>query len=98
MTTRYRDEHYEDVAYIFATRGMPDIVRSQLTGDFAGLFAADNPHYCADCNVRQGEEGPSGRCFEARHRRGHLFVGGFDRKWFLEACGLEEEVEADGED
>ena len=101
MTTRYQKSHYEDVAEILrherdaglsglgSNMGSTAIACVML--EFADLFAADNPHLCADCNVRQGEEPTSGRCFEARNRRSHLFVGGFDRERFLTACGLESE-------
>ncbi len=46
MTTRYQKSQIEDVAHIFAGRGMPDVVRTQLTADFADLFAANNPRGC----------------------------------------------------
>ncbi len=90
MTTRYQEKHYEDVAYIFATRGMPDIVRAQLTGDFADLFAADNPKCCIHCGYVKGATeicDPAGGPL----RDEHTFEYGFDRDQFLTACGLESE-------
>ena len=90
MTTRYQKSQIEDVALIFATRGMPDIVRTQLTGDFADLFAADNLGRCTHC-IRL--EGTTAHCDSAdgHLRDEHNFQGGFDREQFLIACGLESE-------
>ncbi len=85
MTTRYQKSQIEDVAYIFAGRGMPDIVRVQLTGDFADLFTADNPTCCVNC----GDIENTPVC--TRPNEGHNFSGGFNRERFLAACGLESE-------
>ncbi|KKL14520.1 hypothetical protein LCGC14_2514850 [marine sediment metagenome] len=83
MTIRYQKRHYEDVTYIFATRGMPDIVRAQLVGDFADLFAADNPRRCF------ANEEHVGDCTDGCLTGTGPDNEGFDREQFLATCGLE---------
>ncbi len=77
MTTRYQTEHYEDVAAILKFHcGQVSIV---VVGDFADLFAADNPKRCT---------------FHGDHNIGYskdCKITGFDREQFLAACGLESE-------
>ena len=87
MTTRYQKEHYEDVARVLSyhttAAGMDDErERMQwltwIAKSFIDLFAADNPPQC-----------PSGQ--HPAPYAGNCRPVGFDRKWFLAACGLEKE-------
>ena len=93
MSNRYTKEHYEDVAKVLHPYADASLkwgdgeysTMDEVARDFADLFAADNP--------------PSTRCWSCgdskevksictRPNEGHSY-GGFDRKQFLAACGLE---------
>ncbi len=82
--SRYSQEHYEDVARIFAQypRGLHDGV----VKDFADLFAADSPPSSRCWNCGDSKDALEHIC--TRPNEGHRF-GGFDRDPFLTACGLE---------
>ncbi len=99
MTTRYQTEHYEDMARtirtstkclcrlfeqdgIFATDRFD---RCDVATAFADLFAADNPPFCAPCQVKLNVP-----TWETCAAFGHPQTGGFDPAAFLKACGLEE--------
>ena len=98
MTTRYRQEHYDDVATIVQCHCVRSclcerccLVRG-MASMFADLFAADNPRICNICRAPKGE---TALCFGSVLGRAsnppgeHNFQGGFDREQFLAACGLE---------
>lgn len=82
----YTKQQIEDVAGIVAEiraealdkGGMVYTVSAQFALRFADLFAADNPPTCTGCYARLGDDTSTG----------HTFEGGFDRKGFLEGCGL----------
>ncbi|KKM82295.1 hypothetical protein LCGC14_1321010 [marine sediment metagenome] len=104
MSSRYTKEHYEDVARILKVQvsstaplnwvGHIAEVETNATVKriayrFADLFAADNPPVCIHC--RQSPVS-SGLCLGGQQQYlNHEVKGGFDRKWFLAACGLEPE-------
>ncbi|KKL26926.1 hypothetical protein LCGC14_2390360 [marine sediment metagenome] len=84
IVSRYSKEHYEDVAKVLkenrawarqmdSTHGRA--VMASTIGQFAELFAADNPPVCQV----GGHDGP---CTPA------CLIGGFNREQFLTACGL----------
>lgn len=77
MTTRYQETYYEDVAQLLNKHHSSP----SLCFDFADRFAADDPPLCLPCGV------PHSR-FHASEGL-HEYKGGFDRKRFLAACGLE---------
>ncbi len=85
MTTRYQESQIEDVAGIIAAELADHPERPNRTPtlravarQFAGLFAADNPKRCVT--------------FPFNHDfHDCVLAGGFDRKPFLAACGLESE-------
>ncbi len=100
MTTRYQKSQIEDVATILrnamletidggkmASRYMDDTTVENLANDFDDLFAADNPPLCTLCYRPES----TGRACSTASQRLHNFSGGFDRKQFLAACGLESE-------
>ncbi len=85
MTTGYQEKHYEDVARILRADRMEARIRPEddalanVIADFADLFAADNPMRCT---------------FHGDHNIGYSAgckITGFNRKQFLEACGLKKE-------
>ncbi|KKL75936.1 hypothetical protein LCGC14_2049860 [marine sediment metagenome] len=96
MTTRYQSKHYEDVAEILyewtrtrtesghnPTECSECINVALICADFADLFATHDPPICITCGVPHSpSHGGKGT---------HNFISGFDRKWFLAACGLESE-------
>jgi hypothetical protein len=95
MTTRYTQEHYEDVARIIASHVRPALNPSTpapyiqprcLVDDFADLFAADNPPVMGRCcdPVPPNE-------FVAAECTNYIVVSGFNRDRFLSACGLDYE-------
>ena len=88
MSSRYRKQHYEDVARILSKDARTvEIVTEDIARDFADLFAEDNPPFCRTCDVTH-------TIFYAGEGL-HEYEGGFNRADFLAACGLAEEVEAD---
>ena len=97
MTTRYRDEHYTDVARLLHQHGWPLPTREvaaadcwhTLCADFADLFAADNPNpdACLFCGEPRGPDPMC--CSRDTPDTGHSYDGGFNRADFLSACGLE---------
>ena len=92
MTTRYQKRHYEDVARLLYgavqdASNKDRWVDMELVHEFADLFAADNPPVCRVCDDDEGT-GSICTCSCGGH---HHFEGGFNRKQFLEACGLESE-------
>ena len=80
--SKYQEQHYEDIASFIADMlrcrfGVPGGIGAYEAADyFAALFAADNPPMC---NLPDGHDGECNQKGE----------GGFDREWFLKACGLE---------
>ncbi len=84
--SRYTKQHYEDVAKLLSDSsgyiGTADAVVTSLINDFADLFAADNPPFCRNCDI------PHSVHYVQREGL-HEYTGGFNRKPFLEACGLE---------
>ena len=83
MTTRYQKSQIEDVArilhkYYLGIAYGPGY-SAGIAGDFADLFAADNPPRCSTCGA------------SVCSQRGHVFASGFDRERFLTACGLKSE-------
>lgn len=82
MTTRYTQEHYEDVARLL--KGPP--TTQGIVHDFADLFATDNPPLCPNCKVSVAGVRTDCSTPEVAH-----ILGGFDRAQFLVACGLESE-------
>jgi len=96
--SRYTKEHYEDVARTIrlerehweglpndAQTAMAESILTHWSNSLADLFAADNPpgSRCWNC----GDDNES-MALCTRPNEGHNF-GGFNRKPFLEACGLE---------
>ena len=91
--SRYTKEHYEDVARILreTVTDPPPMRTAKETAidfalDFADLFAADNPPSSRCWNCGDSKVALERIC--TRPNEGHRF-GGFNRKQFLEACGLE---------
>lgn len=86
ITPRYSKRCYEDVARILSRDARTvEIVTEDIARDFADLFAADNPTQCTgDCGEHEGAT----RFCEVPGME-HDFQDGFDREWFLKACGLE---------
>ena len=90
---RYSEKHYEDVArilrlrYDYYRRYEPRLALESTAQAFVILFAADNPLRCRLCRVPD-----VGAAKEIPHTDSseHEFTEGFDRKKFLEACGLGE--------
>ncbi|KKK48053.1 hypothetical protein LCGC14_3149030, partial [marine sediment metagenome] len=80
--SRYTKQHYEDVARLLKDYALP----VSLINRFADLFAADNPPSSRCWNCGDSKEAAGAIC--TRPNEGHRF-GGFDRKQFLAACGLE---------
>ncbi|KKM93912.1 hypothetical protein LCGC14_1203760 [marine sediment metagenome] len=80
MTTRYQSKHYEGVAKLIQRTNGCSI--RYTAGQFADLFAADNPPFCRTCNVAH-------TIFYASEGM-HDYDGGFNRAEFLAACGLKE--------
>ena len=84
MTTRYQNEHYEDVAGLLKrhvgsqTSAAAHVFTVDIVKEFADLFAADNP---PNCYVNGEHNGPCSKENGCLH-------GGFDRERFLAACGL----------
>ncbi|KKL19118.1 hypothetical protein LCGC14_2468650, partial [marine sediment metagenome] len=88
MTTRYQNEHYEDVARTLkAHRGCvmgcakakdDSWCPPNLAQGFADLFAADNPPFCRTCDT-------SHSIFHASEGLHDYDTGGFDRERFLAA-------------
>ncbi|KKK68657.1 hypothetical protein LCGC14_2941870 [marine sediment metagenome] len=103
MTTRYQKSQIEDVARILhdawgeardvgglAERYMDDTTVSNLTHDFADLFAADNPPTCLHCGQEAIELGDT--CLVGGGIGApHAHTQGFDPEQFLVACGLKSE-------
>ncbi len=96
--SRYTKEHYEDVASLILGATLyahPEhIDRHALVTRLADLFAADNPDsvYCGYCGATEpGQQAPVTSICVERGTEAHSFVyhKGFDREWFLAACGLE---------
>ena len=96
MTTRYQKRHYEDVARLLYgavqdASNKDRWVDMELAHEFADLFAADNPstECCKYCGVTPPIFTPT--CLERGGGREHVVVdsNSFNRKQFLEACGLE---------
>jgi len=89
--SRYTKEHYEDVARVLSyhtTAARVDNERERMqwlawvAKSFIDLFAADNPPFCRTCDVEHS-------IFYAGEGL-HEYEGGFNRKWFLAACGLDD--------
>ncbi|KKN69276.1 hypothetical protein LCGC14_0442710 [marine sediment metagenome] len=83
----YTEQHYKSIADLLSKADPSHPVMIQVKGiclDFADLFAADNPPStrCWNC----GDDNES-MALCTRPNEGHNF-GGFNREWFLEACGL----------
>ena len=54
MASKYREQHYEDVAEILSEHGgyiTARVVTDSIVRAFADLFAADNPPLCPNCKV-----------------------------------------------
>ena len=90
MTTRYQQSQIEDVAgllgrYTYCEDEGCESCDGQrvMVGRFADLFATDNPPFCRTCDADHS-------IFYAGEGL-HDYEGGFDRKRFLTACGLESE-------
>ena len=85
MTTRYTEEHYEDVTLIVQRSSFgtdADYVSKRgLVSRFADLFAADCPLVCLYCGDVHGDDH-----YEWPHVKGI----GFDRDKFLRDCGIKE--------
>ena len=92
IVSRYSKQHYEDVAKVLkenrawarqmdSTHGRA--VMASTIGQFADLFAADNPPstHCWHCGSNRNVVTD---CTHVEHN-----YGGFDREQFLAACGLE---------
>ena len=98
--SRYTKEHYEDVARTIrlerehweglpndAQTAMAESILTHWSNSLADLFAADNPPTCIDCGRPEGR--PYGECTTRKTllKDEHRFMGGFNRKQFLAACG-----------
>ena len=102
--SRYTKEHYEDVARLIKGswpieaegREAEEVVLFNLINKFADLFAEDDPPsvYCGYCGTTEGNPSPI-LCPERGLDKVHSFIyhKGFNRKQFLEACGLEPQSE-----
>ena len=102
----YTNQHYEDIAEVLLNTNpvmrldppytdRDSLQRATIVAiiqRFANLFAADNPAYCTHCSCDGTIEcvciTAGGRTYDE-----HNFEGGFDRKQFLVACGLEPETD-----
>ena len=86
MSSRYRKQHYEDVARILSKDARTvEIVTEDIARDFADLFATDSPPstYCWRCGSNRNVVTS---CTDPKDKHNY---GGFNRKQFLAACGLE---------
>lgn len=88
--SRFTKEHYEDVALVLKEnrawaiqmdRPHARAVMASTIGQFADLFAADNPRKCRGCGLVEDIN-------NALHQ-GYDWGGGFNRVKFLTACGLQ---------
>ena len=86
MTTRYQNEHYEDVAGVIASfvRCQVSVLGgahgAEMADAFANLFTADNPRKCLGCGLIEDASNTL--------HQGYDWGEGFDRERFLAACGL----------
>jgi len=86
MTTLYDKRHYESISDLFKVAGVLGETSQWYVQRFADLFAVDNPRKCGRCWRKEGSTDP---CYSLDKE--HSFTDGFDRKQFLEACGLKSE-------